>query len=63
VDLVAQRAGDRKAGQVLLLRGVTHFIEHSPPRRSARSEAHLGHLTGPAASVAAGRRGTEPPHE
>src|SRR5215471_13099631 len=35
VDLVAQRAGDREAEQVSLLRGVAHIFEHSPPSRSA----------------------------
>ena len=35
VDLVAQRAGDRKAGQIPLPRSVTHVMEHSPVALSA----------------------------
>ena len=42
VDLAAYRTGDRKAGEILLPRGVTHVLEHSPPRRSARTAARLG---------------------
>ena len=44
VDLVAQRAGDREAGQVLLVRGVTHLIEpshHRAPRAHVKGTGTL----------------------
>jgi hypothetical protein len=41
VGLVAQRAGDRKAGEVPLLRGIPHVMKHSR-RRAQRARKRPG---------------------